>query len=158
MIGTFAVIAFYVVVVAYSAAATLFFVELAVRRHARSAALGCARSPSAWRFSSCCSCPTHRRNDGSLVARVGLALCACSLSLSYPRPGRVCGSTLSVAVVAPLSLAMLVGAQFLRASGPVTEFPHTLLFDARCPNVLGVSGCFSSRGLRAPSIWFKSAD
>jgi ABC-type uncharacterized transport system permease subunit len=41
-------------------------------------------------------------------------------------------------VVAPLALTLLVGAQFLRASLPVTSLPRTLLFMHIASNVLGV--------------------
>jgi ABC-type uncharacterized transport system permease subunit len=41
-------------------------------------------------------------------------------------------------LAAPLSLSLLVGAQFLRGSGPTTDFPRTLLLLHVAANVLGV--------------------
>jgi ABC-type uncharacterized transport system permease subunit len=140
MIGTVAVIAFYVVVVAYSAAATLFFVELArpdvtreaPRWGARALAVGVAVQLLLF---------VYGLIEGSTEAwslKFGLALCACSLSLSYLALRTRMRIDAVGVVVAPLALAMLVGAQFLRASGPVTEFPHTLLLMHVAANVLGV--------------------
>jgi ABC-type uncharacterized transport system permease subunit len=131
--------AFYVVMVVYSAAATLFFVDLArpdvalgpsrwaprtltvgVSLHGLYLAMGLAESSV---------------TPGSL--KFALSLCSLAVSalfLLMRRRMRV--EALGVAVT-PLSLALLVGAEFLRSSGPVTDFPHTLLLMHIAANILG---------------------
>jgi ABC-type uncharacterized transport system permease subunit len=138
--STLAVIAFYVGVVAYSAAATLFFVELArpertpvaPRWAARALGIGVGFEVvqlACWLV------------EGSTTAwslKFALSLCACSLAVVYlGLRTRMRIDAIGV-VVAPLSLALLVGAQFLRASGLVTDFPRTLLLMHVAANVLGV--------------------
>jgi ABC-type uncharacterized transport system permease subunit len=70
--------------------------------------------------------------------KFALSLCACSLSTAY----LVLRSRMRIdavgVIVAPLSLALLIGAQFLRSSGPVTDFPRTLLLMHVAANILGV--------------------
>ncbi|HEX4340099.1 MAG TPA: cytochrome c biogenesis protein CcsA [Polyangiaceae bacterium] len=139
MIATLIVVAFYVGVVAYSAAATLFFVELArpertpgaPRWAARALAVGVAMEllPIAVDLS-----------DASEVPSIKFALMLCSMSIAVGYlvlRVRMRIDAIGV-VVAPLSLALLVGAQFLTARGPATDFPHTLLLMHVAANVLGV--------------------
>src|SRR5882672_6980107 len=112
MMDTLAVIAFYVGVVAYSAAATLFFVELA--RPARTPetprwaarALGVGVAAQALPFASALG-----EGSGALSLKFALMLCACFLAITYlVLRARMRIDAIGV-VVAPLSLALLVGAQ-----------------------------------------------
>ena len=131
--------AFYVVMVVYSAAATLFFVDLA----RPDIALG----PSRWAprtltvgvclhgFYLAMGLGAGPLTSGSLKFALSLcALCVSALYLILRRRMRV--EALGVAVT-PLSLTLLVGAEFLRGSGPVTDFPHTLLLMHVAANILG---------------------
>jgi ABC-type uncharacterized transport system permease subunit len=140
MMSTAAVIAFYAGVVAYSAAATLFFVELARPDPALGAARWASRALGLGVLLQGAQIATGLA-DASATAwslKFALSLCACSLSVAYlVLRVRMRIDAVGV-VVAPLSLALLVGAQFLRASGPVTDFPRTLLFMHVTANVLGV--------------------
>jgi ABC-type uncharacterized transport system permease subunit len=140
MIGTAAVIVFYVVVVAYSAAATLFFVEIARPDGTREAPRWGARALLVGVVLQILLFLAGVL-DGTtepFSLKFGLALCACSLSLSYlALRTRMRIDAIGV-VVAPLSLAMLVGAQFLQATGPVGDFPKTLLLMHVASNVLGL--------------------
>lgn len=140
MMSPAAVIAFYAGVVAYSAAATLFFVELARPDPSLGAARWASRALGLGVLLQVLQIVAGLV-DASATAwslKFALSLCACSLSIAYlVLRVRMRIDAVGV-VVAPLSLALLVGAQFLRASGPVTDFPRTLLFMHVAANVLGV--------------------
>src|ERR1041384_1686860 len=119
MMETLAVIAFYVGVVAYSAAATLSFVELARPAGApegprwAARALGIGVAAQAFPFAAALG-----EGAGALSLRFGLMLCAGSLAITFlVLRARMRIDAIGV-VVAPLSLALLVGAQFLTARGP----------------------------------------
>lgn len=131
--------AFYVVMVVYSAAATLFFVDLArpdiaagpSRGAPRALAVGVALHAVYLALGLASSAVT----PGSL--KFALSLCSLSVSALYlllRRRMRV--EAIGVAVT-PLSLTLLVGAEFLRGSGPVTDFPQTLLLMHVAANILG---------------------
>jgi len=139
MPNTASIGAFYVVMVVYSAAATLFFVDLArpdvaagssrwaprtltvgVTLHALSLALGLASGGI---------------TSGSL--KFALSFCAVSISILYLFLRRTMRMEAIGVAVAPLSLTLLVGSEFLRSSGPVTAFPHTLLLMHISANILG---------------------
>jgi ABC-type uncharacterized transport system permease subunit len=139
MMDTLAVIAFYVGVVAYSAAATLFFVELARPERTPEAprwaarALGVGVAAQALPFASALG-----EGSGALSLKFALMLCASFLAITYlVLRARMRIDAIGV-VVAPLSLALLVGAQFLTARGPTAGIPRTLLLMHIAANVLGV--------------------
>lgn len=138
--NTLVLVAFYAGVIAYSAAATLFFVDLALpersfggeRWAARALAVGLAAHAA------------HLGSglvDGAVMAwslQFALSICACSVALVYLALRKRLKIDAIGVVVAPLALTLLVGAQFLRASLPVTSLPRTLLFMHIASNVLGV--------------------
>jgi ABC-type uncharacterized transport system permease subunit len=140
MMPALTVAAFYIGVVAYSAAATLFFVELArpewtpgaPRWGARALAVGAAMQ----------LLPMLDELSGGPRAvpslRFALMLFASSIAFVYlALRVRMRIDAIGV-VVAPLSLALLVGAQFLNGRGPATDVPHTLLLMHVAANILGV--------------------
>jgi ABC-type uncharacterized transport system permease subunit len=104
-------IAFHVVVVVYAVSAALFFFDLARPNE------GATSSPRA---------PAR-----TLAASVLLH----AMYLTLRRRAKI--DAIGV-VVAPLSLTLFVGAEFLRSSVPVTDFPRTLLLMHVAANVLGV--------------------
>jgi len=151
---TAAIIAFYLGVVAYSVAATLFFVELArpdksFGRWAASA-LGVGLTMQVAQFASELS--IGEASPWSL--KFALSLSACSLSAAYlALRTRLRIDAIGV-VAAPLSLTLLVGAQFLEGSGKVTGFPRTLLVMHIAANLLGV-GLFLLAGAASAFYLFQ---
>ncbi len=133
-------IVFYVGVVAYSAAATLFFVEIArPDRSFPAARWGSLALSTGVLFQIAHMVSTLATGETTARSlRFGLSLCAASLSIAYLALRRRTRIDAIGVVVAPLALAVLVGAQFLRASAPVTDFPATLLMMHIAANVLGV--------------------
>jgi ABC-type uncharacterized transport system permease subunit len=132
-------IAFYIVMVVYSAAATLFFVDLA----RPDVALGPSRwAPRTLIVGVCLHALYIVLGLGSAAVTPGslkfaLSLCALSVSVAYLLlRQRMRVEAIGVAV-APLSLTLVVGSEFLRASGPVTDFPRTLLLMHVAANILG---------------------
>ena len=154
--GTVAVIAFYFGVVAYSAAATLFFVDLARAE----------RAPSPQRWAALAlgiGVAIHATNlaagvlDGVVAPfslRFALSLCACSLAVAFLATRRRTRIDAIGVVVAPLSLCLLVGAQFLQGSAPITSFPHTLLLLHVAANILGL-GLFLLAGAASAFYLFQ---
>jgi ABC-type uncharacterized transport system permease subunit len=154
--ATVAIIAFYLGVVAYSAAATLFFVDLARSE----------RAPSAQRWAALAlgiGAALHGVNlvaavlDGDVAAfslKFALSLCACSLAVAFLAQRRRNHIDAIGVVVAPLSLSLLVGAQFLQGSGPTTTFPRTLLLLHVAANILGV-GLFLLAGAASAFYLFQ---
>ncbi len=154
--STAALIAFYFGVVAYSAAATLFFVDLARAE----------RAPSAQRWAAVAlavGAALHGANlafgvvDGVVAPfslRFALSLCACSLAVAFLAQRRRLRIDAIGVVVAPLSLTLLVGAQFLQGSGPITSFPHTLLLLHVAANILGL-GLFLLAGAASAFYLFQ---
>jgi ABC-type uncharacterized transport system permease subunit len=133
------VIAFYLGVVAYSAAATLFFVDLA--RPGVSTALRWAPRALA------AGALLHGVHLGlgalTGVFRLGglpsaLSACALIMALAYlfVRP-RAKLDALG-AVVSPIALTILVGAQFVHPAAHGSSFPRTLLAMHVLANLLGV--------------------
>ena len=139
MMTTLAVVAFYVGVVAYSAAATLFFVELARPERTPGAPRWAARALAVGVAMQVLPIAADLTSDSEVPSvKFALMLCASSIAIVYlALRVRMRIDAIGV-VVAPLSLALLVGAQFLTARGPTTEFPHTLLLMHVASNVLGV--------------------
>jgi ABC-type uncharacterized transport system permease subunit len=140
MMGALVVIAFYVGVVAYSAAATLFFVEIArpertpvtPRWAARALGVGVAMQAAGIAYEVLAG------SVAALSLKFALTLCACCLAGAYlALRARMRIDAIGV-VVAPLALALLVGAQFLTDRGPTTAFPRTLLLMHIAANILGV--------------------
>jgi ABC-type uncharacterized transport system permease subunit len=126
---------FHLVVLAFFVAATLFFVELArASTSGRSAAvlglaLGLELGRSCWELAS--------GSVGAWSLRFALTLCATSITVAYlalRKPLRI--HAMGV-VVAPLALALIVGAEFVRSNGPTTDFPRTLLLMHISANVMG---------------------
>jgi ABC-type uncharacterized transport system permease subunit len=138
--STTVVIAFYLGVVAYSAAATLFFVELA--RPDR--AFGAARFAAIALWVGVAMQVFQLGSDlaGAGVTpwslKFALSLSACSISAAYLALRTRLRIDAMGVVAAPLSLTLLVGAQFLRSETPVTDFPRTLLLLHITANLLGV--------------------
>jgi ABC-type uncharacterized transport system permease subunit len=135
------VIFFHLVVVAYAVAAAFFFFDLA-----RPSQKGVGSSRVASRTLTV-SVALHsvylalELRDGSVTGwslKFALSLCGVSVSLAYLVLRRRTKIDAIGVAVAPLSLTLLVGAEFLRASGPVTDFPRTLLLMHVAANVLGV--------------------
>ena len=140
MLSTLAVVAFYVGVVAYSAAATLFFVELARPERTPGAPKWAARALAVAAAMQLVPMAAVLTDAAAAVLwlKFALMLCASSLSVVYlSLRVRMRIDAIGV-VVAPLALALVVGAQFLNERGPATEFPHTLLLMHVAANVLGV--------------------
>jgi ABC-type uncharacterized transport system permease subunit len=139
MIATLVVVAFYVGVVAYSAAATLFFVELARPERTPGAPRWAARALAVGVAMQILPIVVNLTNDSDMPSvKFALMLCAMSIAIVYlALRVRMRIDAIGV-VVAPLSLALIVGAQFLTARGPTTDFPHTLLLMHVAANVLGV--------------------
>ncbi len=130
---------FHLVALLYSGAAMLFFVDLAradrpetskwslrllqvgLAVHGVHLAMGVARATvPAWSL------------------KFALSLCAVSLVSAYLVLRRSSRLHAMGVVVAPLSLALVVGAEFLQGKGPISDFPRTLLLMHVAANVLGV--------------------
>jgi ABC-type uncharacterized transport system permease subunit len=138
MMDTWVVVAFYAGVVAYSAAATLFFVELARPARTPGAPRWAARALAVGVVMQALPLVSDLTGTGALSVKFAISLCAVSLAIAYLALRiRMRIDAIGV-VVAPLSLALLVGAQFLTENGPTTDFPRTLLLMHVAANVLGV--------------------
>jgi ABC-type uncharacterized transport system permease subunit len=138
--GPVTLVAFYLGVVAYSAAATLFFVDLARADPALAAGRWGARALLAAVIVHAVHLAAGLA-EGVVTAwslQFALSLCACSVAAGYLVFRLRARIDAIGVVVAPIALTFLVGAQFLRASGPVTDFPRALLFMHVAANVLGV--------------------
>jgi len=134
------VAAFYVAVVAYSAAATLFFVELARPEWTPGAPKWAARALVVGVAMQLLPIGEELSEGAKAVPslRFALMLCASSITVIFLALRARMRIDAIGAVVAPLSLALLVGAQFLNERGPATAFPHTLLLMHVAANILGV--------------------
>jgi ABC-type uncharacterized transport system permease subunit len=140
MMDTWVVVAFYAGVVACSAAATLFFVELARPERTPGAPRWAARALAVGVAMQVFPLASDLSGSGGLSVKFAVTLCAVSLAIAFLALRiRMRIDAIGV-VVAPLSLALLVGAQFLTGQGrdPVTDFPRTLLLMHVAANVLGV--------------------
>jgi ABC-type uncharacterized transport system permease subunit len=134
------VAAFYIGVVAYSAAATLFFVELARPERTPGAPKWGARALAVGAAMQLVPIMDELSDGPGAVPslRFALMLFASSIAFVYlALRVRMRIDAIGV-VVAPLSLALLVGAQFLNGRGPATRVPHTLLLMHVAANILGV--------------------
>ncbi|HVU01342.1 MAG TPA: cytochrome c biogenesis protein CcsA [Polyangiaceae bacterium] len=147
------VVTFHLVLVVYAIAAALFFVDLArpsaepSRWAPRALALGAVLHVAHLAV-------MMTEGDGAATLKFGLSLCGASVSLAYlalKRRFRVDGIGVAVA---PLSLTLLVGAEFLRSAGPETAFPRTLLLMHVAANVLGV-GLFLLAGAASAFYLFQ---
>src|SRR5689334_2183212 len=138
MMDTWVVVAFYAGVVAYSAAATLFFVELARPERTPGTPRWAARALAVGVAMQALPLAADLSGSGALSVKFALTLCGVVLAIAYlTLRTRMRIDAIGV-VVAPLSLALLVGAQFLTGHGPTTDFPRTLLLMHVAANVLGV--------------------
>lgn len=140
MMPSVVVAAFYVGVVAYSAASTLFFVELARPERTPGAPKWAARALAVGAAMQLLPMIDVLSDGPQAVPslRFALMLFASSIAAVYlALRVRMRIDAIGV-VVAPLSLALLVGAQFLNERGPATDVPHTLLFMHVAANILGV--------------------
>ena len=135
------VIVFHVVLVAYAVSAGLFFFDLARSSEGSVGSSRLAPRTLALSVAIHAAYLVSEVADGTVMAwslKFALSLCGVSVALAYlVLRTRSKIDAIGVAV-APISLTLLVGADFLRASGPVTDFPRTLLLMHVAANVLGV--------------------
>ena len=135
-----AVFVFYAGLVAYSAAATLFFVDLA-RDGAKDAvrwaprALGIGATAHAAHL----LIETLARGAWSIGSlRFAVSLCALMTATAYLLLRRRMRIDAIGVVVSPIALTFLVGARFVSGVGPSTSFPKTLLALHIFANFIGV--------------------
>lgn len=135
-------ITFYLVMVAYSVAATLFFMDLArPERAARSGQVGwSSRAIEAGLALHVVHLGLQVLSGGVAAGSLKVALSLLSISVVgfYVLLRRRSRIHAMGVVVAPIALTFLVGAEFLTASGPVTDFPRTLLLMHVAANILGL--------------------
>lgn len=132
-------ITFYAIVVAYSVAATLFFVDLARPERAKQSGLSLRVLEGALTLHVIrlgLQIVFGAVSAGSL--KVALSLCAISVVGVYLLLRTRARIHAMGVVVAPLALTLLVGAEFLTATGPATDFPRTLLLMHIAASILGL--------------------
>lgn len=136
-----ATIAFTLGVIAYSAASTLFFVDLARREGAPLAAkwapwvLAAGAGLHATHVLSASAILNRSVFDSLHFALSLSALIAVAAYLALRQRARIHAVG---AFVSPLALTFLVGAQFVSVSEPPTNIPHTLLALHVAANLLGI--------------------
>jgi ABC-type uncharacterized transport system permease subunit len=138
--NSISVIAFHIVVVVYSVAAALYFVDLAAgdravlaRRFAPRVFLAAVGLHAAHLIFEMVSGLADAWSP-----RSALSLCGITASAAYVAIRRKLRIDAVGVAVAPLVLTLYVASEFLRGSGVVTDFPRTLLFLHVIANVLGV--------------------